>query len=186
LYTELTNIRVAFQPNAWADEEFCESDNIIIRVASDIVDAGVSGEIMVGMDNHSAQRTPRMMELYASLGMLPIFTAPNCTDCISPVDHHIGRFIQNSMGKSYRDAVEQNPDIWMSATEDLDDPNCRSAEARRKLMAQWLSKAWDNLTSEFSHLIEAAFVKTGFKLALDGSDDYKMEIQGWSSPYSFR
>jgi hypothetical protein len=53
-------------------------------------------------------------------------------------------------------------------------------------MATWLRGSTSSklLTPK----IEAAFVKTGFKLALDGSDDRKMEIQGWSdpSPYGFR
>jgi hypothetical protein len=186
LYASLTNIRVAFQPNAWADEQFCEEE--ILKVAADLTEAGVTGEIMIGMDNHAAQRTARMLTLYGTLGMVPVFTAANCTDCISPVDHHIGRFIQNHMGASYRDAVERAPEIWISATEDLDDPNCRGAMARRMLMAQWLADAWTELTTNHSHMIDAAFVKTGFKLAMDGSDDHKVQIQGWSAlePYSFR
>jgi hypothetical protein len=186
LYAALENIRVAFQPNAWADEQFCEEE--IMKVAADLEAAGITGEILIGMDNHAAQRTPRMVANYQSLGMMPVYTSANCTDCISPVDHHVGRFIQNHMGRSYKTAIETNPDIWMSDSDNLDDPDCTSAMSRRMLMAQWLSEAWKELTSEHSHLIDTAFVRTGFKLALDGSDDHKMEIQGWSSlsPYSFR
>ena len=64
--------------------------------------------------------------------MVPIFTAANCTDCISPGDHHVGRYIQTHMGRSYRQAVENNPDIWIasSAAEELEDPSCRCAKAR--------------------------------------------------------
>jgi hypothetical protein len=53
LYDNLTNIRVAYQTNAWADEQFCEEE--IRQVAADIHAAGVEGEIMIGMDNHGAQ-----------------------------------------------------------------------------------------------------------------------------------
>ena len=92
LYDKLTNIRIAYQENAWADERFCEEE--IRMVAADMRAAGVEGEVMIGMDNHGAQRTPLMLALYKELGLVPVFTSANCTDCISPVDHHVGRFIQ--------------------------------------------------------------------------------------------
>ena len=76
LYVNLNTIRVAFQPNAWADELFCADE--ILKVAADLESAGIDGEVLVGMDNHSAQRTPGMLELYTSLGMVPVFTAANC------------------------------------------------------------------------------------------------------------
>jgi hypothetical protein len=94
------------------------------------------------------------------------------------------------MGSSYRTAVETKPEIWIASTGDveLEDPTCRSAMARRMLMAQWLSDAWTDLTVNHPQLIESAFVKTGFKIAKDGSEDHKIEIQGWAShtPYSYR
>ena len=187
-YDGLPNIRVSFQANAWADEIFCEKE--IFQVAADLRDAGIEGEVMIGMDNHSAQRTPAMLALYTELGMVPVFTSANCTDCISPVDHHIGRYIQQHMGKSYRDAVETNPGIWIAsnADEELEDPTCNGAKERRMLMATWLSEAWTSLTTDHEHMIGAAFVKTGFKLAKDGTEDHLIDIQGWSAPegYTYR
>ena len=78
VYVRLTNIRVAFQPNAWADGVFCADE--IVKMAADLQAAGIEGEVLIGMDNHSAQRTPAMLALYESLGMVPVFTAANCTD----------------------------------------------------------------------------------------------------------
>jgi hypothetical protein len=180
--------KLDFQDNAWADGIFCEQE--IRQVAADIFAAGVTGEIMIGMDNHSAQRTPAMLALYTELGMIPVFTAANCTDCISPVDHHIGRYIQTHMGRSYAKAVENNPEIWIASAEEqeLDDPACRGAMARRMLMAQWLSAAWTELTTKHAHMIDSAFVKTGFLVAKDGSEDHLIDIQGWSAQeaYSYR
>jgi hypothetical protein len=188
LYDSLDNIRVAFQQNAWADEIFCQQE--ILQVAGDIADAGIAGEVLIGMDNHSAQRTPGMLALYTELGMVPVFTAANCTDCISPVDHHIGRYIQAHMGRSYDVEIEKRPDIWIATAEEqeLDDPACRGAMARRMLMAQWLSAAWTELCANKSHMIDSAFVKTGFLVAKDGSEDHLIDIQGWSAPtpYSYR
>ena len=188
LYETLPTIRVAFQPNAWADEVFCADE--ILMVAADLQAAGVEGEVMIGMDNHAAQRTPAMLSLYLSLAMQPVFTSAQCTDCISPVDHHIGRFIQKHMGRSYRASVEADQEIWINASDEIEieNPTCSAAMSRRMLMARWLSDAWADLTTNYSHLIESAFVKTGFKVAKDGSEDHLIEIQGWAAtePYTYR
>ena len=190
LYDTLTGIRIYFQPKAWADGLFCERE--IIHVAADLRAAGIFDEVMFGMDNHGAQRTPMMMELYESLQMTAVFTAANCTDCISPVDHHVGRFIQNHMGRAYQQAIEDDPHIWRaeSADQELEDVNGSNAMHRRMLMAQWLDAAWIDLTTNHQSLIEKAFVHTGFLLARDGSEDHLMNIQGWQEPphpvYGFR
>ena len=187
-YASLNNIRVAYQKNAWADQDFCEDE--ILEVAADIRAAGVEGEVLIGMDNHSAQRTPYMLALYANLGLVPVFTSANCTDCISPVDHHVGRYIQTHMGRSYRTAVETNPEIWIasSANEGLENVQSTSAMSRRMLMAQWLSEAWTDLTANHPNIIDSAFVKTGFLVAKDGSEDHLIDIQGWSATekYAYR
>jgi hypothetical protein len=186
LYETLPNIRVAFQPNAWADGVFCSEE--ILRVAADLQAAGVEGEVLIGMDNHGAQRTKEMLELYEALGMVPVFTSANCTDCISPVDQHIGRFIQQHMGRSYRASVESEQSIWIagSATVEIEDPTCGAAMSRRMLMAQWLSTAWTDLITNYPHMIASAFVKTGFKVAKDGSEDSLIEIQGWAGPDAYK
>jgi hypothetical protein len=186
LYDTLPDIRVYFQKNAWADEEFCL--NNIFDVARDIADAGVEvAEIAIGMDNHSSQRTPEMMRVYSSLGFFPLFTAANCTDCISPVDHHVGSFIQSHMARSYRAEVENNPAIWMASADEIEvgDADCRAAMSRRMLMAKWLSAAWDDLVNNHTGLLHNAFVHTGFLVAKDGSEDSLMQIQGWkgTEPY---
>lgn len=188
LYEELTNIRVSFQPNVWTDEQFCEEQ--IFNVAADAFAAGITGEIAIGMDNHGSQRTPRMLELYSELGFLPVFTPAECTDCTSPVDHHVGRFIQNHMKASYAREVSVNPEIWIAAAEaqESEDARSRSAESRRMLMARWLSDAWTELCTNHRHLIRQAFVHTGFLIAKDGSEDGLIDLQGWTATeaYSFR
>ena len=188
VYDTLDNIRVAFQKNAWADEKFCAED--ILAVAADIHRAGIEGEVVAGMDNHSAQRTKEMHDLYKSLGIYPLFTSANCTDCISPVDHHIGRYIQTHMGRSYRRELQDNPTHWIAGSldEEIEDSECPSAMQRRMLMARWLSDAWNDLRAKEPHMLRSAFVQTGFLVAKDGSEDDLIKIQGWSSsePYRYR
>jgi hypothetical protein len=192
VYDALTNIRVHFQQNAWADEEFCYED--LLEAACDLAAAGYTDgeEILAGMDRHKAQKTVRMKELYTQLGMVPVYTPPGCTDCVSPVDHHVGRQIQNFMAARYQEELERNPHIWLAGgeeedNEDIEDPNSSSAQARRILMAQWLSAAWTDLETNHAHLLDSAFLQTGFLVALDGSQDDQIKLQGWTGPqYTFR
>ena len=192
LFETLPNIRVAFQRNAWADEEFCAND--ILNVAADLAAAGIEGEVLIAMDRHAAQKTPAMKGLYKQLGMVPLFTPPNCTDCVSPVDHHVGRFIEAHMARAYQAELETNPHIWIAGAEpdddgecDLEDANSNSAMHRRMHMAKWLSDAWAELITHH-RLLLSAFVETGLLLALDGSEDGQISLQGWNQPesYSFR
>jgi hypothetical protein len=94
------------------------------------------------------------------------------------------------MGRSYRAAVMSNPEIWIASndSEDLDDAQSSSAKARRMLMAEWLSAAMTDLTTNHTNMIDSAFIKTGFKIAKDGSEDHLIEIQGWSASerYTYR
>ena len=54
MYDALSNIRVYFQPKAWADGAFCEHE--ILLVVADLQVAGIVDEVLIGMDNHGAQR----------------------------------------------------------------------------------------------------------------------------------
>ena len=187
IYEELGNIRVHFQKNAWADGKFCQDD--ILEVAYEMYAGGVVGEVLIGMDNHSAQKTDEIEALYARCNLIPLYTPSGCTDCISPVDHHVGRFIQNAMSKAYQQEILTNPEVWFAANaEELDNPECKSAVARRILIARWLSAAWTDLTTNDKHLIESAFVQTGLLVAKDGSEDKNIQLQGWSlsEQYTYR
>lgn len=194
VYDTLTNIRVHFQKNAWADEEFCYED--LLGAGEDLHAAGYTAdeEVLMGMDRHGAQKTERMKELFNQLGAVPVYTPPGCTDTVSPVDHHVGRFIQNFMADCYQKELEKNPHIWLVDGDDIDgcaegieDPNSSSAMARRMLMAQWLSAAWEDLQTNHSQLLASAFLQTGFLIALDGSEDDLIKLQGWTGPkYKFR
>ena len=143
------------------------------------------------MDRHSAQKTENMKELYRELGYAPVYTPPGCTDSTSPVDHHVGRYIQNFMARRYQVELETNSHIWLSGggpdDEEIEDSNGSSAMERRMLMATWLSEAWRHLQNTGAHLLDSAFLQTGFLVALDGSQDHLIQLQGWKgTQYRFR
>ena len=159
-------------------------------LAEDARNAGVDGEILLGMDNYKAQISEEARVRYTQLGFVELFTPANCTDCVSPVDHHVGRFIQTHMAELYRLEIESNPHIWIvsSGDQEIEDVECRSAKARRMLLAEWFGKAWRELTTNHQELLAKAFIRTGFLLAKDGSEDGLNQIQGWNSstPYIYR
>ena len=95
-----------------------------------------------------------MEAFYARCNLIPLYTPSGCTDCSSSVDH-VGRFIQNAMSKAYQQEILTNPEVWFAANadEELDNPECKSAVARRILMARWT-----DLTTNHKHLIDSAFV----------------------------
>ena len=60
-----------------------------------------------------------------------------------------------------------------------------TASRRRMLKATWVDKAWRHV-STCSHLMYSSFVHTGFLIALDGSEDKLIKLQGLEEEYSFR
>ena len=95
-YAALPGIRVRFQDKAWADE------GVILDYLCDFRrDTQDVGEVMLGMDNHGSQQTPLCRALMEYLHMVPVYTPPNCTDVVSPCDHHVGRHLQVKLVEQY-------------------------------------------------------------------------------------
>ena len=78
----------------------------------------------------------------------------DCTDCISPCDHHFGARLKEMMSWYYKAEFRNNKAAWIRG--DL------TAQDRRMLMAQWAYAAWAALRLD-RQKIKAAFVNTSFK-----------------------
>lgn len=177
LYKSLPNVRVRFQPKAWADED------VIVDYLSDFRrDTSHLGEVLLGMDNHGSQCTFLARCLMEFFAIVPAFTPPNCTDCVSPVDRHVGQTLKQKISARFEDAYEDDFDRW----------NCSSklggltACEKRMLIAKWASESWAELCLEHKRLIESAFIKTGFLVAKDGSENHLIELwKGGHGMYSF-
>ena len=48
---------------------------------------------------------------------------------------------------------------------------------KRMLVAKWASEAWRDICENHHKLIRSAFVKTGFLIAKDGSENHKIELK---------
>ena len=123
---------------------------------------------MDNLDCHQSNRTKKYAKskwCKARLG----FTPANCTDVVSVTDQltHIWKV---ELQKEYEEWADENFEEWST--------NKTTASQRRILFAKWVSAAWKRMQSR-SELINKMFVKCGYTLRLDGSDDDKVKIDGY-------
>ena len=168
-YRALPGVNVRWQPKAWADER------IMLLWFRDFREQVLtSGEVLLGMDNHGSQATPLCKAFMEHFNIVPAYTPANCTDCISPVDHHVGQTIKQIIARKYEAAFDASGDGWDMPPEDggLD------AKEKRMLVATWVSEAWQEFTTgaKYHHLVRSAFVRTGFLVAKDGSENELIEL----------
>ena len=168
-YASLPNIRVRWQKSAWADE------SIMLDYFRDFrLDTINDGEVLLGMDRHGSQKTTACRAFMALTHIVPAFTPPNCTDCTSPVDHHIGQTLKTMIADKYDRDYERDEDSWH-----LPKKQGGLGDARKRmLVAQWASEAWAEFKTcpKRQQQVRDAFVKTGFLIAADGSENHLIEL----------
>ena len=176
-YSSLPNLTVRFQQNAWADERIMTDYILDFREAT--LD---QGEVLLGMDGHGAQITPLCRKLYEHLGIFEVITPANCTDCISPVDKNVGQSLKQKIGARYETEYREFRDAWGDFDDDddeeeeIDGDGLSRVAQKRMLVARWASESWSDLCSNHPLLFESAFVKTGFLVAKDGSENHLIEL----------
>lgn len=160
-------ITVRFQKKAWADEDYMLE--WFERFREQTLDLG---EVLLGMDGHGSQKTPMCMAFMQAMGIIPAFTPADCTDCVSPVDSHVGQTLKLKIAKRYDAAYAANTAEWERPKKKggLNDWK------KRMLVAQWTAEAWQELCGQNQRLIRSAFVRTGFLIAKDGSENGLIEL----------
>lgn len=176
-YENLPNVNVRFQPKAWADERICMDYLRYFREATARLNLG---EVLLGMDNHGSQATPLCRSFMKNMGIVPAYTPANCTDCISPVDANIGVTIKNIIARKYEEEFDVNEDEWLLPKKEGGLGN----KKKRMLVAKWASEAWAEFTdgTKYNHTVTSAFVKTGFLVAKDGSENHLIELHETEMP----
>lgn len=122
-------------------------------------------------DQHGPQMITEFQKKMHASRVHPVYTPADCTDCVAPVDHHVGARVKTIMGWLYHAELEEYRDLW-SLPPDLGGLQCWQ---RRVKMATWLAVAWSIVRAD-APFLRAAFVSTGFLTAKDGSEDYKIKI----------
>ena len=168
LYDSLAPIiTVRFQKKAWADEDYMLQ--WFERFREQTLDLG---EVLLGMDGHGSQKTPLCMAFMQAMSIIPAFTPANCTDCVSPVDSHVGQTLKLKIAKRYDAAYAANTAEWERPKKQ----GGLSAMKKRMLVAQWTAEAWQELCQQNQRLIRSAFVRTGFLIAKDGSENGLIQL----------
>jgi hypothetical protein len=160
-YETLSGIKVRWQAKAWADTQ-AMLDWLVAFRGSTLH----KGEIALLMDNHGSQRVDEFCSLAELLQIQLVYTPANCTDCVSPVDRNVGKWIKTRAYQLQDEELEDNDD-W-SKEDGLSKPK------KRMLSAKWLSQAWLELMTEQHHLLDSAMVDTGVCIAADGSENHKI------------
>lgn len=172
---KLKNIRVYYQKKAWADGDFCLW--CLKKFKKDLRKAGISEEVLLGLDGLSAQKTNAFLDEAESLNIEPFYTPPDCTDVIAPCDHHVFKHLKELIKEFYRKVSEEQRAIWA----DSKNNDSLSQSNKRILIAQWVSIAWESMcTAQNTNLFSSAFTSTGFlmKLADPGAE---IKIKGLPS-----
>jgi len=159
--------RVYFQPNAWADELFMF--DWLEQFVNDT--ASLPEEKLLAADGHGAQKTPEFRRRVKAANTRMVYTPPDCTDCVSPCDHHVGALLKYYISQYYTMDFEQNHEAWCNTATGLE------AYERRIRIAVWTAAAWARLRVN-SEFLRKAFVSTGFLIAKDGSEDNLIKIKG--------
>ena len=98
-----------------------------------------------------------------------MYTPPECTDVVSPCDHHVGAELKRLMKIFFQADYEVNFAAWNNAT--------LSASSRRQKMASWGAAAWAILREE-TELLKSAFVSTGFLINRNGTENHLIKLRG--------
>jgi hypothetical protein len=91
---------------------------------------------------------------------------------VSPVDRNVGQAIKLKIAALYEEEYARNRVRWELPKREggLGD------SVKRMLVAKWTSQAWTEICATHYQLIRSAFVKTGFLLAKDGSENHLIEL----------
>ena len=163
-------ITVRFQHKAWSDGEIALETLIDFRAQTLHL-----GEVLLGMDGHKAQINAMCRAFMDLMGIRYAITPPNCTDCTSPVDRHVGAYLKKLIEKRFAAEWANNVKLWDLPKED----GGLRTKQKRMLVATWAAEAWLEMCTHNTYLIEQSFVQTGFFLPRDGSGN--SSVRPWKA-----
>ena len=97
------------------------------------------------------------------------------------MDKNVGQALKLKIAKKYEAEYRGHRDQWGDFDiddddEDIDGDILSNVAHKRMLVARWASEAWADLCENNHDLLRSAFVKTGFLVAKDGSENHLIEL----------
>jgi hypothetical protein len=201
------HLQIYFQPAAWCGNKllrlstsipfhapgylfiyrlFCTDEVVMLQWLEqfDLETAHIHAKYgirFLGLDGHGAQLTTAFKRTCAEKNIFLLYTPPNCTDIVAPVDHHVGAALKAKIRSRYIAHLRQNFRRWrIQASE-----GGFTDSARRMLLAGFVDEAYRELKISNQHLLRQCFVSTGWLIATDGSEDKLIKVPGVPN-YRFR
>ena len=161
---QFPDINIRWQAKAWADSP------VMMDWLMDFREQTLAkGEVALLMDNHGSQRIDEFRTTAELMNVNVVYTPANCTDCVSPVDRNVGKWIKDRAYQLQEDELD---------TDDWDGDEALSTGDKRKLSVKWIAQAWRELRDDVNrqHLLDSCFVDTGVCIACDGSENSKIKL----------
>ena len=156
-------VYVAFQENAWCDEP---TMNVWVQ---QLWKPACSGDMLLTLDVHRAQKTDAILESLDSCNTFPIFVPPGTTSLVQPLDVTFNKPFKAEVDKLANEHMQQNLESYVRGE--------INASERRILFTKWVGEAWERLSAK-KEMIIRAFRKCGISVAIDGSEDTEIHIEG--------
>ena len=148
---------VRFQPNTW-----CNGD-IMNFWMKDCWKQACSGNVHIVLDIHWGHKTEAIQDMFKAEYNTSITYVPGgCSSLVQPVDV--------SFNRPFKSAVEQQATQHMQENLDSYVYGRLNASARRVLMTEWVSQAWQDICSD-KQMIIPSFKKCAISVPIDGSED---------------
>jgi hypothetical protein len=169
------NVKVFFQPKAWADSPFCEE--WIKWFATEVGEP--EEEKLLLCDNLAGQVAEGFRAAAASANITVWYLSSGNTDKNQPVDAGYGQSVRKAMGR-LQDEWLLDPDNLGKWTGD----KTMSASDRRVLLTIWLGEAVEEVNKN-ADMLRKCFEHTGCHLAADLSEDHLVQFDGMVKPLDY-
>ena len=164
------DVDVYWQPNAWADTNFCLEwiKGTFSKAVSDIDEYVLFCDNLKGQANDEFKSEVRMHSGIVWYGI------PNRTHFWQPVDAGPGKTFVSLVKQAQQEWLEhdENIELWLG-----NDNRKLTAKQRRILIEIWVGDAFRKFSTveKYKKMCYRSFEKTGCLITVDGSDDDKIQ-----------
>ena len=120
-------------------------------------------------DVHRAQQTEGVKALLKKKNTILCNVPPGCTSRVQVVDVMVNKPFKDEVRRLFENHLDSNLERYVEGK--------MSASERRVLMTKWVGEAWSKVGKMKDSIIRS-FKKCGLSVALDGSEDDQVNIEG--------